>query len=138
MSKGVNLVILFGHLAKDPTAYETPNGTARTRFRIIVDDEYFGADKKRVQRTDGFWVTCYGSTASFMREHARKGHAVHVRAELREGRYQAANGETRYENDIIAVEVTLCSRKNRRDTTESSVPDAAPPPAPTAQPKNPF
>ena len=44
MGKGLNKVMLIGHLGKDPELSYTPSGTAVCKFSLATNDSYKGDD----------------------------------------------------------------------------------------------
>jgi len=51
MAKGLNKVMLIGHLGKDPELSYTPSGVAVCKFTIATNESYKGDDGNWVEKT---------------------------------------------------------------------------------------
>ena len=139
MSKGINKVLLIGHLGADPETRATQTGTMITNLRLATTESWKDQSGNRQDRTEWHRVVLFGRTAEVARDYLRKGAKVYIEGSLRTSSYEK-NGEKRYSTDIVASDLQML---DRRDTDAPSAPARAPsgPPmttAPNGMPNVPY
>ncbi|MEQ4896309.1 single-stranded DNA-binding protein [Proteus vulgaris] len=101
-SKGVNKVLLIGHLGQDPEMRYRPNGDAVTNITLATSDSWkdkqSGETKERVE-----WhrVVIFGKLAEIAGEYLRKGSQVYIEGQLQTRKWQDQNGQDRYSTEIV-------------------------------------
>ena len=106
--RGVNRVILLGHLGADPETRHTGGGTAITSLRIATSEQW--TDKQsgeRQERTEWHRVKLFGKLAEIAGEYLKKGRQVYIEGSLRTEKYTDKDGVERYSTDIIANEMQM-------------------------------
>src|SRR3990172_8331718 len=88
MSRGLNRVMLIGHLGRDPEMRTTPSGRPVTTFLLATSRAWHSTDGERHEDTEWFNIVAWGSLAEICQEHLRKGQRVYV-----EGRLQTRSEE---------------------------------------------
>lgn len=135
MSRGVNKVILLGHLGADPEVRYSANGLAVANIRVATT-----ASRKDPQtgqwQEEAEWhrVVFFGKLAETANQYLRKGKQVYIEGRLKTNKWQDKEGNTRYSTDIIADEmVMLGGRSDQEIANIAALPDkenfAAIPPA---------
>ncbi len=107
MSRGVNKVILVGHLGADPETRYTNSGTAVTELRIATSESW--TDKQsgeRQERTEWHRVTLWGKLAEIAGEYLKKGRQVYIEGSLRTEEYEK-DGITRYSTKVNASDMQM-------------------------------
>ncbi len=101
-SKGVNKVLLIGHLGQDPEMRYLPNGDAVTNITLATSDSWkdrqSGETKERVE-----WhrVVIFGKLAKIAGEYLRKGSQVYIEGQLQTRKWQDQNGQDRYSTEVV-------------------------------------
>ena len=106
--RGVNKVIVIGHLGADPDIKYTQNGKAIANFTVATTESW--KDKQtgnQQQRTEWHRMVCYDRTAEIAGEYLRKGAKVYIEGKLRTRKWQHKDGGDRYTTEIIANDMTM-------------------------------
>ena len=113
MARGINKVILVGHLGKDPETHYMPSGSAVTNLRIATTESW--KDKQsgdQQERTEWHAVAMFGRLAEIAAEYLRKGSQVYIEGKLRTRKWQdKTDGKDRYTTEIIADEMQMLGGK---------------------------
>ena len=108
MARGINKVILVGHLGADPETRYMPSGGAVTNVRLATSEAW--KDKtsgEQQERTEWHNVAFFGRLAEIAGEYLRKGSQVYVEGRLRTRKWQDREGHDRYTTEIIANEMQM-------------------------------
>ena len=119
--RGVNKVIVVGHLGADPETRYMPSGDAVTNVRVATSESW--KDKQsgeQKERTEWHSVAFFGRLAEIAGEYLRKGSPVYVEGKLRTRKWQDKDGNDRYTTEIVASEMQMLGTK------AASKPDQAP------------
>ena len=96
----MNLVVMCGNLASDPSIKATQGGKEMCTFRLAVNTGW-GENKK----ASFFHIVTFGKTATNCDRFLAKGRKVLVRGRIETGSYEKSDGSKVYTTDIIADEV---------------------------------
>jgi len=108
MARGINKVILVGHLGKDPETRYMPSGGAVTNIRVATSESW--KDKTsgdQQERTEWHNVAMFGRLAEIAAEYLRKGSQVYIEGSLRTRKWQDKEGRDRWTTEIIANEMQM-------------------------------
>ena len=108
MSRGVNKVILVGHLGKDPEVKYLPSGSAVANVTIATSESW--KDKQsgdKQERTEWHNVVFFGKLAEIVGEYLKKGAQAYVEGSLRTRKWQDKEGKDRYTTEIVASEMQM-------------------------------
>jgi single-strand DNA-binding protein len=111
MSRGINKVILVGHLGQDPECKYMPNGKAVVNLRVATSEQW--KDKQTgdpQERTEWHSVVAYEKLAEIIAEYARKGTQLYVEGSLRTRKWQDKEGKDRYTTEIVSREIQMLGR----------------------------
>lgn len=130
-TRGVNKVMLIGHLGQDPEIRYLPNGGAVANLTLATSDTWRDKQSGEVrEKTEWHRVTLYGKLAEVAGEYLIKGSQVYIEGQLRTRKWQDTNGQDRYTTEVVVdISGTLQMLGGRRDSTPSQ-PDSAPQSAP--------
>lgn len=119
MSRGVNKVILVGHLGQDPEVRTTPSGTTVTTVRVATSEQWTDrATGERKESTEWHTVVLWGRLGEVAGEYLAKGSQVYIEGKLKTEKWQAKDGTDRYSTKIQAQElVMLGGGKQQRTAT---------------------
>ncbi|EAM8419253.1 single-stranded DNA-binding protein [Salmonella enterica] len=101
-SRGLNKVMLIGHLGQDPDVRYLPNGNAVAMLSLATSDTW--KDKQtgeQKERTEWHRVVIYGKLAGIAGEYLRKGSQVYIEGELRTRKWTDQSGQERYTTEVV-------------------------------------
>ena len=108
MARGVNKVILIGHLGQDPQSRAMPSGKAVVNLRLATSDQW--RDKQtgeNKEATEWHNVVMFDRLAEIAAEYLRKGSHVYVEGRIRTRKWQDREGQDRYTTEIVANEMQM-------------------------------
>jgi single-strand DNA-binding protein len=108
MSRGINKVILIGHLGADPETRAMPSGTTVANLRLATSENW--KDKQsgeNQERTEWHNVAMFGRLAEIAGEYLRKGSQVYIEGRLRTRKWQDKSGADRYTTEIVANDMQM-------------------------------
>ena len=130
MARGINKVILVGHLGQDPETRYMPSGSAVTNLRLATSESW--KDKNsgdQQERTEWHSVAMFGRLAEIAAEYLRKGSQVYIEGRLRTRKWQDRDGNDRWTTEIVANEMQMLG--GRPDASAPArVAESGPPSAP--------
>ncbi|MGB5856737.1 MAG: single-stranded DNA-binding protein [Oceanisphaera sp.] len=100
--RGVNKVILIGHLGQDPEMRYMPSGNAVANITLATSETW--KDKQTQQpkeKTEWHRVVFFGKLAEIVGEYLRKGSQVYIEGRLQTRKWQDQNGQDRYTTEIV-------------------------------------
>jgi len=108
MARGINKVILIGHLGADPETRAMPSGTTVANLRLATTESW--KDKQsgeQQERTEWHNVALFGRIGEIAAEYLRKGSQVYIEGRLRTRKWQDKEGRDRYTTEIIGNEMQM-------------------------------
>lgn len=106
--RGINKVILVGHLGRDPEVRYSPGGGAVANVTIATSDTWKDKQTGEQQdRTEWHRVVFFGRLAEIAGEYLRKGRQVYVEGRLQTRKWQGQDGQDRYTTEIVANEMQM-------------------------------
>ncbi|MGC6233586.1 single-stranded DNA-binding protein [Hafnia paralvei] len=126
-SKGVNKVILVGHLGQEPEVRYMPNGGAVANLSLATSETW--RDKQtgeQKEKTEWHRVVVFGKLAEIAGEYLQKGAQIYIEGALQTRKWTDTQGIERYTTEIIVnVGGTLQMLGNRRETNPISAPQTS-------------
>lgn len=111
--KGINKVIIIGHLGSDPELKHMPSGGAVANVNIATTDGW--KDKQsgeKQERTEWHRVVFFQKLAEIVGEYLRKGSQVYVEGRLQTRKWQDKGGQDHYTTEIIANNMQMIGGKS--------------------------
>ena len=106
MARGINKVILVGHLGQDPEVKYMPSGSAVANVSIATTESWKDKNTGEKQdRTEWHRVVFFARLAEIVGEYLRKGSQIYVEGRLQTRKWQDKSGQDRYTTEIIASEM---------------------------------
>ena len=108
MARGINKVILIGHLGADPETRAMPSGMTVANLRLATTESW--KDKQsgeQQERTEWHRVALFGRLGEIAAEYLRKGSQVYIEGSLRTRKWQDKEGRDRYSTEIIGNEMQM-------------------------------
>jgi len=110
MAKGLNKVLLIGHLGKDPELKYTPNGTARCSFSLATSDSYKGDDGNWVNTTEWHNIVAWRKLAEICGQYLKKGSKIYAEGKLSTRSYEQ-DGLKKYFTEVVLSEMVMLDKK---------------------------
>ena len=142
-SRGVNKVILVGHLGRDPEMRYATSGAAIANVSIATSESW--KDKttgEQQERTEWHRVVFFARLAEIVGEYLKKGSQVYIEGRLQTRKWQdKETGADRYSTEIVANDMQMLGGRGGASAGDSSFSagsgDEVAKPAPAA-PKSDF
>jgi single-strand DNA-binding protein len=116
MARGVNKVILIGHLGQDPQQRAMPSGKAVVNLRVATTEQW--RDKQtgeNKENTEWHNVVMFDRLAEIAAEYLRKGSQIYVEGRIRTRKWQDKEGNDRYSTEVIANEMNMLGGRGGGD-----------------------
>ena len=122
MSRGLNKVMIIGHLGRDPEMRYTPSGRPVTTFSLAVSRSWNTTDGKRKSETEWFNIVSWGKLAEICKKYLHKGQQVYIEGRLQTRDWEDKEGQKHTNVEVVANEMMMLG--DRRDQSkETQEPD---------------
>ena len=111
MSRGLNKIMIIGHLGRDPEMRYTPSGRPVTTFTVATSRSWNTVDGERHSETEWFNVVAWGNLAEICKQHLRKGQTVYIDGRLQTRGWEDPDGKKHYRTEIVANEMIMLGDK---------------------------
>ena len=122
MSRGLNKVMIIGHLGRDPEMRYTPSGRPVTTFSVATSRSWHSADGERHEETEWFNVVAWGSLAEICNQYLRKGQQVYIEGRLQTRRWEDTEGNKHFTTELVAKEMIMLGERREISSTYVSKP----------------
>jgi len=122
MSRGLNKVMIIGHLGRDPEMRYTPSGKPVTTFTVATSRSWNSTDGERHTETEWFNVVAWGNLAEICKQYLVKGLQVYVEGRLQTRRWEDNDGGKHTSVEIVANEMMMLGDR-REASTAAAGPD---------------
>jgi single-strand DNA-binding protein len=121
MSRGLNKVMVIGHLGRDPEMRYTPSGRPVTTFTIAVSRSWNTADGERRTETEWFNIVAWGNLAEICKQYLYKGQQIYIDGRLQTRRWEDKEGQKHTSVEVVANEMMMLGerRENSAQTQET-------------------
>ena len=119
MSRGINKVLLIGHLGADPEVRALPSGDAVANLSLATNETWTDkATGETRERTDWHRVVLFGRLADIAAQYLHSGSRVYLEGKLRTRPYKAQDGSERSATEVVVdVGGTLLMLDGRAEPT---------------------
>lgn len=101
-SRGVNKVILIGHLGQDPEIRYIPNGGAVANLTLATSESWRDKQSGEMrEKTEWHRVVIFGKLAEVAGEYLKKGSQVYIEGQLQTRKWQDQSGQDRYTTEVV-------------------------------------
>ncbi|EPG7575942.1 single-stranded DNA-binding protein [Providencia rettgeri] len=101
-SRGVNKVILIGHLGNDPEIRYMPNGGAVANLTLATSESWRDKQSGEMrEKTEWHRVCIFGKLAEVAGEYLKKGSQVYIEGSLQTRKWQDQIGQDRYTTEVV-------------------------------------
>lgn len=108
MARGINKVILVGHLGRDPEIRYSANGQAIANVSVATSESWKDKNTgEKQERTEWHRVVFFGRLAEIAGEYLKKGSQVYVEGRLQTRKWQDKEGNDRYTTEVVANDMQM-------------------------------
>lgn len=123
MSRGLNKVMIIGHLGRDPEMRYTPSGRPVTTFSVATSRSWSTVDGERHQETEWFNVVAWGNLAEICKQYLSKGQQVYIEGRLQTRKWEDKEGNKHSSVEIVANEMMMLGDRRDNSTNNHSAPE---------------
>jgi single-strand DNA-binding protein len=117
MSRGLNKVMIIGHLGRDPEMRYTPNGRPVTTFSVATSRNWSTTEGEKRAETEWFNIVTWGNLAEICKQYLTKSQQVYIEGRLQTHRWEDNEGVKHSSVEIVANEMMMLGE--RRDSNHS-------------------
>jgi single-strand DNA-binding protein len=113
VSRGLNKVMIIGHVGRDPEMRYTPSGRPVTSFSVVTTRTWTSAEGERHEESEWFNVVAWGNLAEICNQYLSKGQQAYVEGRLQTRGWEDEEGKKHYRTELVASEmIVLGDRRN--------------------------
>ncbi len=120
MSRGLNKVMLIGHLGRDPEMRYTPSGRPVTTFSLATSRSWNTSDGQRRTATEWFNIVAWGNLAEICKKYLHKGQQVYIEGRLQTRKWQDKEGNRRTSVEVVAYDMVILGSGPRHESSENN------------------
>lgn len=120
-SRGINKVILIGHLGQSPEVRYRPHEGGAIALLSLATSETW-TDKKngeKREKTEWHRVVIFGKLAEIAGEYLRKGSQVYIEGQLQTRKWQDQSGQERYTTEVVVNQQGAMQMLGHRSETSA-------------------
>ena len=126
--RGVNKVMLIGHLGADPELRYTPSGAAVANFRMATSETWTDANGEKQERTEWHSIVAWRKLAEICGEYLKKGSQVYIEGRLQTRSWEGQDGVKRYSTEVVARDMQMLGGKPGGAAAAPEAYEESPPP----------
>ncbi len=138
MSRGLNKVMIIGHLGRDPEMRYTPSGRPVTTFTVATSRSWNTVDGERHQETEWFNVVAWGNLAEICKQYLTKGQQVYIEGRLQTRHWEDKEGNKHSSVEIVSNEMMMLGDRRDSGNTEKHAAEATEESEPTSTDEDEF
>jgi single-strand DNA-binding protein len=135
MSRGLNKVMIIGHLGRDPEMRYTPSWRPVTSFSVVTTRAWTSAEGERHEESEWFNVVAWGNLAEICNQYLTKGQQVYVEGRLQTRGWEDEERKKHYRTELVANEMIVLGDR-RNNVVVGSIPSSSE--APEQEEEPPF
>lgn len=110
MSRGLNRVMLIGHLGKDPELKFIPSGSAVCSFSLATNESYKDKEGNQVDRAEWHKLVVWGKQAEIAGKYLKQGQQVFIEGKLQTRSWEK-DGQKHYMTEIVVLNFQMLGVK---------------------------
>jgi len=108
MARGLNKVMLIGHLGNDPERRETASGQAVVNFTLATSEGFKDSSGNFQERTEWHRIVVWGKLADICSQYLKKGRQVYIEGRLQTRSWDdSKTGEKKYTTEIVCSDMQM-------------------------------
>lgn len=108
----LNKMLIIGNVGRDPEMRYAPSGDPVASFSVAVNRRYTPPNGEPQEETEWFEVSAWNRTAEACNNFVTKGMKVYVEGRLQSRSWIGQDGQTRFQNQIVASNVIFLTPRN--------------------------
>lgn len=118
--RGINKVILVGHLGKDPEVRHLDGNNVVANFPIATSDSYTTKDGQKVEQTEWHNIVLWRRLAEIAEKYIKKGSLVYIEGRLRTRSWDDKDGNKRYITEVIGNNLQMLDKRDGGSNNNST------------------
>jgi single-strand DNA-binding protein len=102
MARGLNKVLIIGHVGREPEMRHTPKGRPVTSFSVATNHSWTSAEGERHEETEWFNVVAWGNLAEVCKSQLTKGQQIYIEGRLQTRGWEDQSGKKHFRTEIVA------------------------------------
>jgi len=123
MSRGLNKVMIVGHLGRDPEMRYTPSGRPVTTFSVATNRSWTTSDGEKRTDTEWFNVVAWNKLAEICNQYLVKGQQVYIEGRLQTRRWEDSNGPRHTSVEVVANEMIMLGDRRSDEAITDDAPE---------------
>ena len=116
MARGLNKVMLIGHLGNDPELKTTASGQSVVNFTIATNENFKDSSGNLQERTEWHRLVAWGKLAEICNQYLKKGRQVYVEGRLQTRSWDdTKSGEKRYTTEIVCSDMQMLGSQGHNE-----------------------
>ncbi len=120
MARGLNKVLLIGHLGCDPEMRYTPSGRPVTSFSMSTSRSWTSPEGERREETEWFNIVAWGNLAEICKQYLSKGHQVYIEGRLQTRGWEDETGKKHFRTEVVASEMVMLGDRRSSESVGSN------------------
>jgi single-strand DNA-binding protein len=120
--RGINKVILLGHVGRAPESRTTQDGRVVTTFSLATRKVYLNRSGEKHDETEWHRIVTFGKLAEVCIQYLEKGRPLYVEGRLQTRSWEDREGITRFTTEVVADTIQLLRAGNASQVAQSSTP----------------
>ena len=111
--RGINKIIIIGHLGADPESHQFSNGGNVTNISVATSEQW--TDKQTGEKreaTEWHRIVLFNRLGEIAAQYLKKGSKVYIEGSLRTRKWQEQNGQDRYTTEVRADKMQMLGYAN--------------------------
>lgn len=127
MAKGVNKVVLIGHLGGDPEMKYAPDGTPVAKFSMATNERFKDRNGEWQDRAEWHNIVAWKRLGEIACDYLKKGSRVFIDGKLKTSSWEdRESGVRKYRTEIVARDLVLLGGSNGSQSGENTARDERP------------
>ncbi|TLU88278.1 MAG: single-stranded DNA-binding protein [Chlorobium sp.] len=122
MAKGLNKVMLIGHLGNDPELRTTASGQSVVNFTVATNENFKDSSGNLQERTEWHRIVVWGKLAEICSQYLKKGRQVYLEGRLQTRSWDdTKSGEKKYATEIVCSDMQMLGGQREQGGNEGSM-----------------
>ncbi len=115
MTRGLNKVMVIGHLGRDPGMRFTSSGRPVASFSVATARGWTNSDGEHQEETEWFHIVTWGGLAELCKKRLQKGSLVYVEGRFQTRCWGGPDSERHYRTELVAQEIIFLNDNENPD-----------------------
>jgi single-strand DNA-binding protein len=119
--RGVNKVMIIGHLGAEPNVHQFANGNRVTNISVATSNQWTDANGQSRESTEWHKIKLFNRLGEVAAEYLNKGSKVYIEGSLRTRKWTDDNGLDRYITEIHASSMQMLGNNSKAEAQKPEV-----------------